>query len=220
MSRGRGFAIALLAGLLVAGGPARAEKASVQEVVFAPGFLAAVDRVTVLRYRYEMSGKAMDRPYTSGARLEIREVYPDGRKLAWLDMFEGANHRRTGPIPTVDQNPLLLAFLQRDTVTMANLTGGAPGYFQQQIRRAFNQPVEVETTTVIWQGRTVEARRVRLRPFLADPSIERFSQFRDKEYEFTVSPELPGGLWRVRLRLPDTAGVTYLEESLTLDAVE
>jgi hypothetical protein len=220
MSPGATFAALALVGLLLGAPPGRAETASVQQVVFAPGFLAAVDRATVLRYRYEMSGAAMGKPYTSSARLEIREVFPDGRKLAWLDMFDGANRRRTGPIPTVDQNPLLLAFLQRDTVTMANLTGGAAGYFQQQIRRAFNEPVEVETTTVTWQGRAVAARRVRLRPFLADPSIERFPQFRDKEYAFTVAPELPGGLWQIRIRLPDTAGVTYLEESLTLDAVE
>ncbi len=210
----------VLLGLIAGGATLRAETASVQEVVFAPGFLAAVDRATVLRYRYEMTGKAMDRPYRSAAKLEIREVFPDGRKLAWLDMFEGANRRQTGPLPTVDQNPLLLAFLQRDTVTMGNLTGGTPGYFQQQIRKAFNQPQTVETTTVNWQGRTVAARTVRLRPFLADPSIERFPQFRDKEYEFTVSPEVPGGLWRLRVRLPDTAGTTFLEESLTLEAVE
>lgn len=194
------------------------ETGSVQEIVFAPGFLAAVDRPTVLRYRYEMSGAAMARPYTSSARLEIREVFPDGRKLAWLDMFEGANRRQAGPIPTVDQNPLLLAFLQRDTVTMANLTGGAAGYFQQQIRRAFTDPVTVETTSVTWQGRSVAARTVRLRPFADDPSIARFPQFRDKEYEFTVASELPGGLWRLRVRLPDTAGTTYLEESLTLES--
>lgn len=197
-----------------------AETGSVQEIVFAPGFLAAVDRPTVLRYRYEMGGAAMGRPYSSSARLEIREVFPDGRKLAWLDMFEGANRRQAGPIPTVDQNPLLLAFLQRDTVTMANLTGGAAGYFQQQIRRAFADPVTVEATSVVWQGRTLAARTVRLRPFLADPSIERFPQFRDKEYEFTVASELPGGLWRLRVRLPDTAGRTYLEETLTLERVE
>lgn len=214
------FAAFALFAILLGVEPGRAETASVQEVVFAPGFLAAVDRATVVHYRYELAGKAMDKPYRSTARLEIREVLPDGRKLAFLDMFEGANRRRTGPVPTVDQNPLLLAFLQRDTVTMANLTGGAAGYFQQQIRRAFNQPVRVETTPVTWGGRTIEARTVRLRPFLADPSIERFPQFRDKEYEFTVSPELPGGLWRLRVRLPDTAGVTYLEESLTLDAVD
>ncbi|MCS6780979.1 MAG: hypothetical protein NZ555_14910 [Geminicoccaceae bacterium] len=221
MSMGRCFAstLLLLAGLFLAG-EARAETGTVQEVVFAPGFLAAVDRPTVLRYRYELTGKAMDKPYASAAKLEIREVFPDGRKLAWLDMFDGPNRRRTGPVPMVDQNPLLLAFLQRDTVTMANLTGGAAGYFQQQIRLAFDRPAELEPTTVSWQGRTLEARTVRLRPFSADPSIARFPQFRDKEYLFTVTPEVPGGLWQVRVRLPDTAGVTYLEESLTLDAVE
>ncbi len=209
----------VLLGLLAAA-PVGAETASVQEVVFAPGFLAKVDRTLVLRYRYEMSGKAMDRPYVSRARLEIREVLPDGRKLAWLDLFEGSNRRQTGPIPTVEQNPILLAFLQRDTVSMANLTGGAAGYFQQQIRRAFNDKVGVETTPIVWQGRTIEARTVRLRPFLADPSIARFPQFRDKEYVFTVSPEVPGGLWQLTIRLPDTAGVTYLEETLRLEAAE
>lgn len=217
--RGSLARLALLLAWSLVGPAAWAETANVQEVVFAPGFLGAIDRAITLRYRYEMSGAAMPRPHTSTATLEIREVFPDGRKLAWLDMFDGPNRRQAGPIPTVDQSPLLLAFLQRDTVTMANLTGGAAGYFQQQIRRAFSEPRTVEPTTVVWQGRTYDARTIRLQPFRSDPAIARFPQFRDKEYEFTVSDALPGGLWRLRIRLPDTAGAIYLEESLTLDEV-
>lgn len=207
--------------LLAAGaGSTRSETASLNELLFAPGFLAAIQQPTVLRYRYELSGRTIDRPYRSSAKLEIREVLPDGRKQVWLDMFDGPNHRRTGPLPTVDQNPLLFAFLQRDTVTMANLTGGAQGYFQQQIRRAFDRPVSVETTTVVWRGQSYPARTLRLKPFLNDPEIARFPQFRDKEYSFTVAPDLPGGLWQIRIRLPDSSGTPFLEETLTLDSVE
>ncbi|MCS6876904.1 MAG: hypothetical protein N2038_11950 [Geminicoccaceae bacterium] len=213
------LALALLASVCTAG-DGRAETASLTELLFAPGFLAAIERPMVLRYRYELGGKAMDRPYRSSAKLEIREIAADGSKRVWLDMFDGPNRRRTGPIPAVDQNPLLLAFLQRDTVTMANLTGGAQGYFQQQIRRAFDRPVTVEAGTVVWQGRTLEARTIRLKPFANDPAIGRFPQFRDKEYAFTVVPEVPGGLWQVRVRVLDSAGSAFLEETLTLDAVE
>ena len=47
------------------------------------------------------------------------------------------NKREFGPIEAAGQNPMILVFLQRDVTQMGNLTGGAPGYFQQGLRQGF-----------------------------------------------------------------------------------
>lgn len=205
--------------LLAAAGAAGATQASLQEIVFARAPFASVDHPATFRYRYVLRGSTMPEDYVSEARMEVREVRADGRKLVWFDMFDGPNHRAFGPMPAEDQNPMLLVFLQRDVTTMANLPGGAAGYFQQQIRRAFDDPAEVESVTVRWDGREIEARRLQLRPFAHDPQIDRFPQFRDKTYEFVVAPGIPGGFYSFAARVPDPRGGVLLEETLTLEAV-
>jgi len=192
---------------------------SLQDAVFAARPFAGVREPATFVYRYVLRGSTMPEDYVSEARMEVREVHADGRKLVWFDMFDGPNHRAFGPMPAEDQNPMLLVFLQRDVTTMANLTGGAAGYFQQQIRRAFADPAEVESVTVRWDGREIGARRLQLRPFAADPQIDRFPQFRDKVYEFVFAPGIPGGFYSFAARVPDPRGGVLLEEALTLEAV-
>ncbi len=200
---------------------ALATEATVAELVFAPGFMAAVSEPTIFRYRFRLAGRGMEVPYVSEARMELREIGDDGGKLVWFDMFEGANRRAFGPMRILDQNPMLFVFLQRDVTSMANLTGGAAGYFQQRIRASFTRPAEVETLEVAWRGRELAAERIVLYPFRDDPRIDRFPQFRDKSYEIVVASGLPGGIYRIATRVPDpSGGPPLLEESLTLEAVE
>ncbi len=175
-----------------------------EAVVFRPGFFARLRVPTTLLYRYRLESELMREPYVSRVRVEVRGQDADGTKRVWLDMFDGPNHRRFGPVPAVDQNPVILALLQKDVATMRNLSGGAGGYFQQQIRRAFTRPPDlVEPTTVRLGDREVAATRVRLVPFRDDPAIVRFSKFRDKRYEFVVSDAVPGGLYRMVIEVPD-----------------
>ena len=114
----------------------------------------------MLHYRYEMSGKDIDPPFASHIDVDVREVAPDGAKSVFIDMFEGADQRQFGPIAAQDQNPLVLVFLQRDVAQMANLTGGAAGYFQQQVRRGFNEPAVVEPFEVTLGDRKLAGTRL------------------------------------------------------------
>ncbi len=205
--------------LLAAASAAAAEKPA--DVVFEPGFFAALRTPEVLVYRYELSSEAMKEPYVSRVRVEIRSIEPDGTKRVVLDMFDGPNHRRFGPIPVTDQNPVILAMLQKDVATMHNLTGGAQGYFQQQIRLAFGVPVTVEPAEIEYRGHRLRAKRVEILPFEKDPGIARFIKFRDKRYRFVVSDAVPGGLYRMEIELPDPKNPdrSVLHEALTLQGV-
>ena len=161
--------------------PGRAAAAdTVADRVFGAGLLGGITSPALLRYHYEMRGTTLKEPFGSQVAMDVREVAQDGQKKVWVDMFEGPNHRALGPIDAREQNPLVLVFLQRDVAQMGGLTGGASGYFQQQIRRAFGKPAEVSQVTIELEGRPVQATRVVMHPFRDDPAIERFPRFRDK----------------------------------------
>jgi len=214
----RRMRIPLLLTLLALAAPALAATPhTVTEIVFDSALWQRVREPATFHYRYRLDGPTLPAPHFEKARMEVREVRADGEKLVYFDLFEGPNHRAFGPVPARDVNPMILVFLQKDVAGMHNLTGGAQGYFQQQIRRAFNRPAEVERIRIRFDGREIGATRVRIRPFARDPNIARFPQFRDKSYEFTVSDAIPGGLYRILIRTPDPEGRTVIEESLTFE---
>jgi hypothetical protein len=211
--------LALLAAWLLAAGPAAAAD-TVTDRVFGANLLSGITAPATLRYHYEMRGTTLKEPFGSHVAMDVREVAQDGGKKVWVDMFEGPNRRALGPIDAREQNPLVLVFLQRDVAQMGGLTGGAGGYFQQQIRRAFGKPAEVSALEVDVAGQPVQATRVVIHPFRDDPAIERFPRFRDKAYEFVVAPGVPGGLYRIAASTPDSEGNTVLEESMTFDTID
>jgi hypothetical protein len=193
----------------------------VNREVFEAGLLAQVAKPTLFHYRYEMRGQDIEQPYTSHVDMDVREVAADGGKAVYFDMFDGANRRQFGPMAAREQSPLVIVFLQRDVTQMANLTGGAGGYFQQQIRRAFTEPADTGPVEVEVDGQKIQATRVVIRPFKDDPNIARFPKFKDKSYEFIVAKEVPGGLYRLATIATDPAdGHLILEESVTFAGVQ
>ena len=209
----------LALGLALLAAPAWAAE-TVADRVFGAGLLAGVTEPTVLHYRFEMSGKDIVPPFASHIDVDVREVAPDGAKSVFVDMFEGANRRQFGPIAAQDQNPLVLVFLQRDVTQMANLTGGAAGYFQQQVRRGFNDPAVVEPFEVTLGDRKLAGTRLVMTPFANDPNIDRFPQFKGKSYEFIVADGVPGGIYRLGSLVPGPAdGQAILQETVTFEEV-
>lgn len=218
MKRAAILALAL-AGLSAA--PVSAAEDSIAHLVFEPGRFAAITEPQTLLYRFDTRARGMAETLSAPGRLEVREVEADGDKKVWLDLFEGEARRAVGPLAARDQNPLLLAFLQIDVTEMSRLTTGAAGYFQQQIRKTFNDEVPTEAVEVEIDGKRLPATRIAIKPFAADPRIDQFPAFRDKVYEMTVADGVPGGLWSVVARTPDPAsGELVLEKSMTFVGVE
>ena len=199
--------------------PARAD--TVAKRVFEADLLADVHQPAVLRYDYQMQGKGIEPPYASHIEMDVRTVAQDGAKSVFFDMFDGANRREFGPMAAQEQNPLVIVLLQRDVNQMANLTGGAAGYFQKQIRKAFNEDAESEPVEVELDGRKLPGTKLVMRPFHDDPNIGRFPQYRDKSYEFVVADGVPGGLYQLSSRVPDPKdGHLILEETVTFKEVK
>ena len=199
--------------------PAAAD--TVAQRVFDANPLAGLHQPAVFRYRYQMQGQDIEPPFASHIEMDVREVAADGAKSVYFDMFEGVNRREFGPMAAQEQNPLVLVLLQRDVTQMAKLTGGAAGYFQKQIRKAFNETAESAPAEVAVGDRKLPGMRLVIRPFHDDPQIGRFPQFRDKAYEFVVAEGVPGGLYQLATRVPDPQdGHLILEEIVTFQEVK
>jgi hypothetical protein len=199
---------------LLTGAPAAA--GTVQKLVFDAHPFAGLSEPQTLHYRYDLQGSLLPEARRSQVSMEVREVSADGGKLVHFDMFEGPDRRQFGPMQARAQNPLIIVFLQRDVTQMARLTGGSREYFRNRIREAFVKPAEVEHFEIQFHGADLPAVRVSITPFVNDPQIARFAQFRHKRYEFTVAEGLPGGLHEIAVLTPkEDTGEVLLEERVT-----
>lgn len=201
--------------------PVPAAPHSVTTDVLHAGLFDGVTQPETFVYRYDMKASSMKKPFTSEGKMEVRKIADDGSKEVYFDLFKGKNRRQLGPLTAKEFNPLILVFLQLDVNEMGHITGGSPIYFQQQVRKGFNDPAEEKQIEVEVGGRKVTATQIKMRPFEQDPNIKRFPAFKEKTYEFVVSKDVPGGLARIAAITPDPrTGELVVEKSLSFEKVE
>lgn len=172
-----------------------------EKLLFETDHLSGLGLPTRLQYRFAWNGKSA---------FEDRVVLSiDAKRLTAVDYLSGERHVNFPDVENARGNPLLLYFLEHDLREMQRMTGGSVTYFRRLLRRAFADPkLSVEPISATVRGRQVNASRVSIEPFRADPSAPtRYPRLAGKRYEFVLSPAVPGGIVNVASVLPaDDAG--------------
>jgi hypothetical protein len=202
---------ALLALLLPVPGARGAQDFSEAErALFMTNHLAALRPPLALRYSYRKSG-SLEEGFDDRVEITLR-AQADGRCCAASAQFlTGARGLSLPEIEAVQGNPAILYFLERDIREMQRLTKGQQNYFRKRIRMAVYQGATVRGVTLPYQGRQVAGREITIAPYVDDPLRPRFDKFADKQYVFTLSDAVPGGVYALRSRV---AGATAEAEPL------
>ena len=169
-----------------------------------------------LNYSYRKSG-SLEPGFTDSVNLKLARL-PDGKCCqASGDFLTG--ERRT-PLPEVEQaqgNPVILFFLERDIREMQRLTKGSTVYFRKRIRMALYEAAKVSDARYTYKGKTVTGKEIVINPYKDDPNRAKFEKFTAKQYVFSLSDEVPGGVVAIRTQIPSAAGSdALLEEELLL----
>ena len=169
-----------------------------------------------LNYSYRKSG-SLEPGFTDSVNLKLARL-PDGKCCqASGDFLTG--ERRT-PLPEVEQaqgNPVILFFLERDIREMQRLTKGSTVYFRKRIRMALYEAAKVSDARYTYKGKTVTGKEIVINPYKDDPNRAKFEKFTGKQYVFSLSDDVPGGVVAIRTQIPAAAGAdALLEEELLL----
>jgi len=217
-----------LAALLTGGGFVAAPTAGAADVseaerrVFEDPHLDNLPATATLRYRYrrsEAGEAAVDDDVVLTAR---RDDDRQGRSVQ-LDYLHGDRHLALPDVEHATSNPLILYFLEADVRDMHRRLGGQENYFRRRIRLALAEAAQLSNVAINHDGKVLQATRVEIHPYAGDPLQDRLRGMAGKAYLFTMSPQVPGGVYELRTRVPGpVAGdPALLEEVLTLrdDAV-
>lgn len=207
----------LAAALLLSGGlagqAAESGYSPAQIALFDTPHLANITQPLTIQYDFSRHG-AGEEAVEDRVDVVVTEVLPEGRKNLEFDFLTGPRHRNFPPIENFRGNPLIMLFLEHDVQEMSEATGGAALYFRNRIRNAFLENATTESIEFEFGGRTLEGTRVVVSPFLKDPHLVDFPPLDRKTYEFLLSPDIPGGIYRIRSFMPREGGAGPTEEAV------
>jgi hypothetical protein len=209
----------LLAGALLSGLACAAEDFSdAERALFMENQLGNLQPPATLRYAYRKSG-SLEAPFEDTAAVTLAKK-PDGSCCAATAEFLTGERKMALPELEAPQgNPVILYFLERDIHEMQRLTKGQHNYFRKRIRMAVFQGASMRDVKVPYRGATVAAKEITISPYVDDPLRARYEKLADKQYVFTLSSAVPGGVYAIHSRIAGASAQAepLIEEDLRID---
>jgi len=212
-------AILAAAGVLVSVA-ATAGAPSAVELLFERKHLAALDGGSEIAYRFERATsdpKMLGEAFSDTIRLTITAVAPTGTREVALDVFTGERARTVQNVPDLTGNPMLVLFLDRSVSNMSQLAGGSRPYLKDRIRAGLRDKSVIEATTIAYAGKTVDAFRITVTPFVGDANAGKMLGYEGAKLTVVVSEAAPGHIVELSsLFESGVPGAPRLEERITL----
>lgn len=181
--------------------------------------LSNIKKPVRLYYEFEKSG-TYEEGFSDSVYLDIIEINEDGTKNADLDFFSAERKQEVSPqnVTNIRGNPILAVYMQGDIYEMNRLTEGHWRYFQKRIKIAMREVATVESVKFQFNGEEVNGEKIVFSPYINDPHRSDFEKFADKRYEFILSDEIPGKLYRIKTIVPgkSTDDKPLIQEELKL----
>jgi hypothetical protein len=152
---------------------------------------------TVLSYAYAKDG-GLESSRADSVRVTISPGTPGTGREVRVDYLTGTERFELPPIAIANGNPVILFFLERDVREMQRLTGGQAAYFRKRVRMALAETAEVHPIMFEFAGHSVAGEQITVYPYRDDPLRKRFQRLADKGYTFTLSDQVPGGVYRMQ----------------------
>ena len=185
-----------------------------ERALFMSNQFASLTPPATLRYKYHKSG-SLEPGFEDQVAVKLSAQANGKCCTANTDFLSGARRLALPEVEAADGNPVVLYFLERDIREMSRLTKGQPNYFRKRIRMAVYGDAKLRELSLPYRGATVAARRITITPYLDDPLRSRFEQLATRQYDFTLSDAVPGGVYAIRTFVSGesaSAGPVLVEE--------
>ncbi|MCY7370738.1 MAG: hypothetical protein LH479_07680 [Polaromonas sp.] len=186
-----GLTVVLALGIVPAWGAEEFSQA--ERALFLTDHLASVRTPSTLGYTFRKSG-SLEEGFEDKVTVALARSADARCCTASTEFLSGLRRVKLPEIESPMGNPVILHFLERDIKEMQRLTKGQPNYFRKRIRMAVFQDAKTSDIRVPYGNATVAAKQIVIAPFTSDPLRQRYEKFADKQYVFTLSSAVPGGV--------------------------
>ena len=189
-----------------------------EQNLFLENHLRDIKQAQVLHYDFKQTG-TLEKNFEDAVLVSVKPRSGKGRSVQ-VAYLSGERKVSLPALEDAQGNPVILYFLEQDVREMHRRLGGSENYFRKRIRLALSQAADVHPVTVKFGGKDIVASEVIVHPFANDPMKARLQNFENKAYAFTLSDQVPGGVYQLRTRVPDTAATSGTERTDTTPLLE
>ncbi len=134
--------------------------------------------------------------------VDIIDLSEDGRTDQSYTFFMGKNQKNYPTRKNIIGNGIFMMFLEWDVHQMERQTQGSWRHFQRRIRWAMAAGDEKKKVEITYQDKKIKATQYSIQPYANDKKSERYGDYANKVYLFTLSKDIPGTIYQVRTIVP------------------
>lgn len=190
-----------------------------ERALFMADHLGVLTTPATLRYSFRKIG-SLEENFEDKVVVALKAQPKSQCCIATTEFLGGARRIKLPEVELARGNPVILHFLERDIREMQRLTKGQPNYFRKRIRMAVFNGAKISNVEVMYEGKAIAAQQIIIVPYSDDPLRTRYEKLADKQYIFTLSKDVPGGVYAISARVngPSDGGPPLLAEEMVLDS--
>jgi len=204
--------------------PAASTQPSVQSMIFEHKHLSNVQQGTALGYKFNRvvsDAQLLGSPFSDEITVKVIGAKPTGEKDVDLQIYTGDRARDPQKLTNTTINPVFVVYFDLAVSTFTQLTGEKYGYLKTVFTHGFKDKSKVEPIKLDYKGKTVDAYRIVMTPYVGDPKAGRMQGYDGATFTMVVSDQVPGEIVQLTSVYQSTMpAAPKLEERITIDGAE
>ncbi len=199
---------------------ARAENYEAADLIFQNRHLDLVQKGSTVAYKFEhkvSDEKLMGKPFTDDIKFSVTDVNAEGQRILDVTVFTGDRQRPIQNYDGLTINPVFIWFLDKCVENFRTVAGGKQPYLKGRMKEAFVKKPKLEDVKVEFGGKTIDAKKVTIEPFVNDPNKQKMQGYENSKFSFVMSKDIPGYFYELNADMFSTqAGTGKLSDRLVL----
>ncbi len=194
-------------------------------MIFEQKHLANVEQGKEVDYKFNRTATdpiLLGQTFSDTITLKVVAAKPTGEKDVDLQIYSGERARDLQKLPGLTINPVFIVYFDQAAATFSMLAGAKLPYLKNVFSTALKDKTKVEPVKVDYKGKTIDAYRISMNPYVTDEHAAKMQGWEGAQYVLILSDQVPGEI----VDLVSTYKNKYkgneklkLEERITLDGV-
>ena len=173
----------------------------VNNALFDSPHMKSIKTAGKINYQYKKIS-ANGENQNDSVTVDVTNLSKNGRTDQSYTFFTGKNKKNYPTRKNIIGNGIFMMFLEWDVHQLERQTHGSWRHFQRRIRWAMAAGAEKKEVEITYKNKKIKATQYSIQPYSSDKKSERYGDYANKVYLFTLSKNIPGTIYEVRTVVP------------------
>jgi hypothetical protein len=172
-----------------------ADQPTAFNMIFEHKHLSNTEAGQEIKYKFNRTVSdvtVLGQPFSDQVTIKVVAANPAGERDVDLQIYAGERARDLKKLPGLTINPVFNVYFAQGVSSFSMLAGGQMTYLQHAFSMGFRNKAKVEPVKVDYMGKSIDAHRISMTPYLGDVNESKMQGWEDAQYALVVSDQVPG----------------------------